>query len=171
MHLQQLKSHRSLRREWEKEELLWSHYPVFGLTQSFTGKRRQLYTPAEGKVLFQDTRYCGLTGQGMMKEKANTMVRHRNKERKNTAVRQWVSLAKPKTSLQLFFFSSVADGAVAVSTPSSPLFSGSPSEELPVDSIVVSKHYQAHSSERQGREDQSKTSARTTPLGSHLYLT
>lgn len=77
----------------------------------------------------------------MMKEKANTMVRQRNKERKKTAVRQWVSLAKPKTSLQLFFFSSVADGALPVSAPSSPLFSGSPSLALPAVSIVASMHY------------------------------
>lgn len=76
-----------------------------------------------------------------MKEKANTMVRQMNKEKKKTAVRQWVSLAKPRTSLQLFFFSSVADGAVPVSAPSSPLFSGSPSVALPVVSIVSSMHY------------------------------
>lgn len=73
----------------------------------------------------------------MMKEKANTMVRQRNKERKKTAVRQWVSLAKPNMSLQLFFFSSVADG---VSLPSSPLFRGSTSAALTVVSIVESMH-------------------------------
>lgn len=70
------------------------------------------------------------------------MVRQMNKERKKTAVRQWVSLEKPKTSLQLFFFSSVADGAIPASAPSSPLFRGSPSVALPVVSIVSSMHSQ-----------------------------
>lgn len=94
------------------------------------------------KVLFQVLRYCGLTGQGMMKEKANTMVRQRNKERKKTAVLQWVSLEKPNTSLQVLPFSSVAGGAVIVSTPSSPLFRGSPSVARSVVSMVSSLHYQ-----------------------------
>lgn len=75
-----------------------------------------------------------------MKEKANTMVRQTNKERKKTAVLQWVNLAKPKLSLQLFFFSSVADGAVPVSVGSSPLFRGSPSVAWSVISIVTSMH-------------------------------
>ena len=57
------------------------------------------HTPASGKVLFQETRYCGLTGQGRMKEKANTMVRQRNREKKKTPVRQWVNLVKPRNSL------------------------------------------------------------------------
>lgn len=68
------------------------------------------------------------------------MVRHRNKERKKIAVRQCVSLAKPKTSLQLFCFSSVSsDGPV--STSSSPLFSSSASAALAVVSIIASTHY------------------------------
>lgn len=75
----------------------------------------------------------------MMKEKANTIVRQRNKERKKTAVRQWVSLAKPNTSLQLFFFfSSVDEG---ISPPSSALFRGSASAALTVFSILESMHY------------------------------
>lgn len=74
----------------------------------------------------------------MMKEKANTMVRQRNRERKNTAVRQWVSLVKPKTSLQLFFLSSVDEG---ISPPSSALFRGSASAALAVFSILESVHY------------------------------
>lgn len=87
-----------------------------------------------------------------MKEKANTMVRHRNKERKKTAVLQWVSLAKPMTSLQPFFFSSVADGGAGpVSPPSSPLFSGSPSAVLPVVSIDTSMHYQPADLLKRGR--------------------
>lgn len=97
--------------------------------------------PASENVLFQVTRYCGLTGQGMMKEKANTMVRQRNKDRKKTAVLQWVSLEKPRPSLQLFFFSSVADGAVVGSAPSSPLFRGSPSVGWSVVSIAASVLY------------------------------
>ena len=68
------------------------------------------------------------------------MVRQRNKDRKKTAVLQWVSLEKPRTSLQLFFFSSVADGAV-VSVPSSPVFRGSPSVGWSVVSIAASVHY------------------------------
>lgn len=72
-----------------------------------------------------------------MKEKANTIVRQRNKERKKTAVRQWVSLAKPKTSLQLFFFffSSADEG---ICPPSSALFKGSTSASLAVFSIPES---------------------------------
>lgn len=94
------------------------------------------------KVLFQEMRYCGLTGQGMIKEKANTTVRQRNKERKKTAVLQWVSLEKPKTSLQLFFFNCVAGGAVPDSNPSPALFRGSPSVAQSVVSIVSLMHYQ-----------------------------
>lgn len=116
-------------------------------------KSTKLYTPASEKVRFQVTRYCGLTGHGMMNEKANTMVRQRNKEKKKAAVRQWVSLTKPKPSLQLFFFSSVADGAVPISAPSSPLFRGSPSVALPVASIVASFNaLPAHGSTQQGKE-------------------
>lgn len=74
----------------------------------------------------------------MMKEKANTIVRQRNRERKKTAVLQWVSLAKPKTSLQLFFFSSVDEG---ISPLSSALFRGSTSAALTVFSIFESMHY------------------------------
>lgn len=78
----------------------------------------------------------------MMKEKANTMVRQKNMERKKTAVRQWVSLAKPRTPLQVFFFSSADDGS---STPSSALFRGSTSAAMTLFSILESTHYeQAH---------------------------
>lgn len=106
--------------------------------RSTNQRNLQLCKPASGKVLFQEMRYCGLTGHGMMKEKANTIVRQRNKERKKTAVRQWVSLAKPKTSLQLFFFSAVEG---AISPPSSALFRGSTSAALTVVSILESMHY------------------------------
>lgn len=90
------------------------------------------HAPAPGNVLFQEARYCGLTGHGIMKEKAKTTVRQRNKERKKTAVRQWVSLESPSTSLQPLF-NSVAGG----STPSSPLFRGSPSVGQSVVSMVL----------------------------------
>lgn len=75
----------------------------------------------------------------MMKEKANTMARQRNMERKKTAVRQWVSLAKPKTPLQVFFFSSADEG---ISPPSSALFRGSTSAAITVFSILESTHYE-----------------------------
>lgn len=75
-----------------------------------------------------------------MKEKANTMVRHRNKDRKKMAVRQWVSLLKPRVSLQLLL-SFVVGGAAAVPPPSSPLFRGSPSVARPAVSIVASQHH------------------------------
>lgn len=70
----------------------------------------------------------------MMKEKAKTMVRQRNSERKKAAVRQWDSLAKPKPLLQVFF--SCVGGAVPTSTPASPLFKGSTSVAWSVDSIA-----------------------------------
>lgn len=78
-----------------------------------------------------------------MKEKANTMARQRNMERKKTAVRQWISLEKPKIPLQLFFFlSSVDEG---ISPPSSALFRGSTSASMTVFSILELTHYvQAH---------------------------
>ncbi|CAL8378916.1 unnamed protein product [Boreogadus saida] len=69
-----------------------------GVTKTTQARRKY-----SGKVLFQVDRYCGRTGQGMTKEKAKTMVRHRNREKKKMAVRQWESLAKVKPSLQLVF--------------------------------------------------------------------
>lgn len=102
-----------------------------------------LNKPAWEKLLFQEIRYCGRTGQGRMKEKANTMVRQRNSEKKKTAVLQWFALTKAKISLQLFFFfifCSAPDGAATVSNPSSPLFRGSPSVAWSVVSIVALMH-------------------------------
>lgn len=50
-------------------------------------------------VRFQKVRYCGRMGLGMMKEKVKTMMRLRQRERKKTAVLQWVNLPRPKLFL------------------------------------------------------------------------
>lgn len=72
-----------------------------------------------------------------MKEKANTMVRQRNSDRKKIAVLQWVRLG---TSTYLIE-SLCSDAGGAVSAPSSVL-RGSPSVARSVDAICASTHYQ-----------------------------
>lgn len=61
---------------------------------------RKLYVTAAGRVRFQVDWYCGLTGQGRMKEKANTTLRQMNIESRNAAVRHPDSLAMPTLPAQ-----------------------------------------------------------------------
>lgn len=131
LHVQQLGSHRLL--EWRTRKVQLEIRYIFNIKI----KKRTFDAPASEKVLFQVLRYCALTGQGRIKEKANTMVRQMNKDRKKIAVLQWVRLGTP-TFLE-FSLCSDADGAV--SAPSS-LLRGSASVGCSVDSIGASTHYQ-----------------------------